>query len=229
MTTWTRFCENNNLLLIEDCAQSHLASWGNKTCGSYGVFGAYSFYPTKNLGAVGDAGMIVTDNIDIAERSTNIRNYGQSIRYEHPIVGMNSRLDEVQAAILSEKLKWLEGQTNKRREIASAYNLFITNPLIEKLNEPEEYDSHVYHLYVVKVKARNELLKHLQKNEIQTLIHYPIPVHSQLPCREIKRDPMGLGFSEVHASLCISLPCHPQMTKDDVRQVIEAVNNFQGV
>lgn len=227
MDRWGILCNKHGIALIEDCAQSHMASWKGKIAGSFGIAGAYSFYPTKNLGAAGDAGMLVTNNKLIAERSAQLRNYGQSVRYHHPELGLNSRLDEIHAAILSERLRWLPEFTTRRQQIARAYRSGISNPLINHLAEADEVSAHVYHLYVITCKQRDALQLHLNK-KIQTLIHYPVCIHQQPPCHSIKRDPTGLLNSEHHATTCLSLPCHPQMTDVDVAQVINTINLFQG-
>lgn len=228
MDAWTPLCNERGITLLEDCAQAHLATWHGKVAGSFGVAGAYSFYPTKNLGAPGDAGMLVTGNEAVAQRAGRLRNYGQSVRYQHPELGMNSRLDEIQAAMLSERLKWLSEFTQRRRQIAGAYNAGIKNSFVRPLASPEEPSAHVYHLYVVTCERRDELQVHLQQHQVQSLIHYPIPIHKQEPCLDIARDPYGLDNSEHHAALCLSLPCHPQMTDNDIAMVISAVNSFQG-
>ena len=228
MGDWVSFCFRHNIALVEDCAQAHGSSWRGQFAGSFGVAGAYSFYPTKNLGALGDAGMIVTKEKELASRAKRIRNYGQSTRYYHPELGLNSRLDELHAAILAERLKWLAEFTSRRREIAETYRMEIVNPRISFLAAPEEPLSHVYHLFVLTCNQRNSLRQHLQKHNIQSLIHYPIPVHLQEPCKHIARDPKGLSNSEQHAATCLSIPCHPQMTDNDVSAVISALNEFQG-
>lgn len=228
MKSWIDFCATNNIYLIEDCAQAHLAQWQGKYAGSFGKVGAYSFYPTKNLGALGDAGMIVTDDEVLSEKSARLRNYGQSTRYSHPELGMNSRLDELQAAVLTERLKWLSEFTEKRQSIASAYYEGLRNPHVIMMECPEELSAHVYHLFVVSCEKRLALQEHLQKCGVQTLIHYPIPIHDQTPCHLILRDPNGLFNSEHHAKVCLSLPCHPQMLDNAVEKVIAAVNSFSG-
>ena len=229
MKGWSDFCIKHGIEMIEDCAQAHLAGWKGKVAGSFGAAGAYSFYPTKNLGAIGDAGMLVTRDESLAQRAGRYRNYGQSLRYYHPELGMNSRLDEIQAAMLTERIKWLLEFTERRRQIAKAYQSGIKNPKVCLLASPEESSAHVFHLYVVTCKQRDELQAHLQNNQVQSHIHYPIPIHHQEPCRHITRDPLGLGNSERHAATCLSLPCHPQMTESDVAAVISAVNSFQGI
>jgi dTDP-4-amino-4,6-dideoxygalactose transaminase len=228
MGIWYEFCRSNEIYLLEDCAQAHLASWKGKVAGSFGVAGAYSFYPTKNLGAPGDAGMLVTNDYEMAEKAFRFRNYGQSVRYHHPELGMNSRLDEIQAAILSERMRWLNEFTERRKYIASIYQNGIKNSLIRQLARPNEPDAHVYHLYVITCSLRDSLQRHLNYHGIQSLIHYPIPIHNQEPCLTFKRDPEGLLCSENHANECISLPCHPQMEDEEIMQVIDAVNSFRG-
>lgn len=228
MDAWTAFCSRHGIALVEDCAQAHSATWRGKVAGSIGVAGAYSFYPTKNLGAPGDAGMLVTNDETLAQRAARLRNYGQSVRYHHPELGMNSRLDEIHAAMLAERMKWLPEFTQRRRQIAESYQAGIKNSLVRLLGSPEGPSTHVYHLFVVTCEQRDALQAHLQQHHVQALIHYPIPVHRQEPCLDIARDPEGLRNSELHAATCLSLPCHPQMTDDDVDLVISAVNLFHG-
>jgi dTDP-4-amino-4,6-dideoxygalactose transaminase len=227
MSAWSDFCQTAGIHLIEDCAQAHSATWQGKVAGSFGTAGAYSFYPTKNLGAPGDAGMLVTHTASLAERAVRLRNYGQSVRYHHPELGMNSRLDELHAAMLAERLKWLPQFTEQRRQIAAAYRAGMENPLVHQLAEPQEPTAHVYHLFVVTCPQREALLAHLQAQGIQALIHYPVPVHEQAPCKSLKCDPLGLKASENHAAQCLSLPCHPQMTEAEIAKVIAAVNSFK--
>ena len=226
MTEWQNFCEDYGLQLIEDCAQAHIASWQGKVAGSFGIAGAYSFYPTKNLGAPGDAGMLVTGNKSLADRARHLRNYGQSERYHHPEIGMNSRLDEIHAAMLSERMNWLHTFTQRRQQIAEAYSVGIINKDVQQLTLPEEPAAHVYHLYVITCENRKQLQAHLHQRQVQALIHYPVPVQYQKPCQDVKKDPMGLKASELHAATCLSLPCHPQMSDSDIAKVIDSVNTF---
>jgi dTDP-4-amino-4,6-dideoxygalactose transaminase len=226
MRDWQSICHDFGIELIEDCAQAHLAKIDGKVAGSFGRVGAFSFYPTKNLGAPGDAGAIVTDEKEIAEIAFQLRNYGQSERYHHPVLGLNSRLDELQAAILRERLKWLTEFTQRRQEIASAYFKGIKNPKVNLLAPPEEPLAHVYHLFVITCVNRDALQIFMSEQGVQTLIHYPVPIHEQKPCLEIKRDPYGLTNSKVLSELCLSIPCHPQMTEKDVNIVINALNRF---
>ena len=228
MSAWVDMCSRNKIELIEDCAQAHMATCHDGVAGSFGVAGAYSFYPTKNLGAPGDAGMLVTKFPEIAHRAAKLRNYGQSVRYHHPMLGLNSRLDEVHAAILSVRVKWLDLFTRRRQLIAAVYLAQIDHPAVDHLAHPEQVGAHVYHLFVIKCVKRNALQAHLNACGVQTLIHYPLPAHSQEPCKQFRRDPMGLRVSDRHASECLSLPCHPQMHEQDIHKVIEAVNSFKG-
>ena len=227
INNWVRFCDKEKIFLIEDCAQAHLSKSNNKYAGSFGIAGAYSFYPTKNLSALGDAGAIITNDKTISSQAAKLRNYGQSEKYCHTEVGMNSRLDEIHAAILLERLKWLNKFTERRKEIAKIYHKEISNSIVNLLKRPMTYESHVYHLFVVTCAKRNLLQKHLKAKNIQSLIHYPVPFHHQEPCLSINRDPHGLQVSEEHSRQCLSLPCHPQMSEEDIGAVIEAVNSFK--
>jgi dTDP-4-amino-4,6-dideoxygalactose transaminase len=226
MDIWRDLCAEQNLALIEDCAQAHLASWGGISAGAHGIAGAFSFYPTKNLGALGDAGALITSNKQISDRVKSLRNYGQTNRYEHPLAGMNSRLDEIQAVILTERLRWLSSFTNRRREIAAEYENRIVNPKITLLTPPQEESAHARHLFCVVSDERDELQSFLSKRNIQTLIHYPIPIHQQESCRNIQRSPDGLNHSETHARSCISIPCHPQLSTKDVDHIINSINEW---
>lgn len=228
MKLWQDLCDDHGIALLEDCAQAHLAESEGKIAGSFGRFGAYSFYPTKNLGAIGDGGALVTSDPALAEKATVLRNYGQSKRYHHPEFGMNSRLDEIQAALLIVRLGWLNQYTKHRQDIAAQYRQGLSNPHIKLLQAPVEQSAHVYHLFVVLTDQREALQAHLLSAGIQSLIHYPIPIHHQEKCLDMRRDPLGLAHSEIYASQCLSLPCHPQMTEQQVHAVINSVNSFKG-
>jgi dTDP-4-amino-4,6-dideoxygalactose transaminase len=226
MDLWLALCGEAGIALIEDCAQSHGARWSGRTAGSFGVAGAYSFYPTKNLGALGDGGALVTRDQSLAAQASCLRNYGQSERYIHPEIGLNSRLDEMQAAILSVRLDSLDASTAVRRSIARRYREGITQSLVQLLAPPQQAEAHVYHLFVLLCPQRDALQAHLKERGVQALLHYPVPVHHQSSCTDIRRDPIGLSASEAHAVQCLSLPCHPQMSDVDVQRVIDAVNSF---
>jgi len=227
MRDWVALADELGIELIEDCAQSHLAQEDGTVAGGFGPIAAYSFYPTKNLGALGDAGAVVTSDDRLAQLSARLRNYGQSVRYEHPEIGLNSRLDEVQAAILTERLRWLPAFTERRRQVAERYQQEIGNPVVRLLAAPTAPEAHVHHLYVVCTEHRDALAEHLAAQDIQTLIHYPVPLHHQESLPGIARDPRGLPNAEEHARTCLSLPCHPQLTDDEVSAVVAAVNAFR--
>lgn len=227
MERWESLCQLHGLALLEDCAQSHLAQWNERKAGVFGRFGAYSFYPTKNLGALGDGGALVTDDTALAKLAAVMRNYGQSERYHHPEAGLNSRLDELQAALLSARLEWLDRFTERRRKIAMAYQSGIDNPSVRMMAMPAQPKSHVYHLFVILCEQRDRLAQHLIASGVEALVHYPVPVHLQPPCKDLRRDPRGLIATERHAAQCLSIPCHPQLSNADVGHVIDAINAFR--
>lgn len=226
MDDWLDLVEQENITLIEDCAQSHLAEWKGKKSGTFGRVSAFSFYPTKNLGALGDGGALITSSPEIYSHALSLRNYGQTNRYIHEKLGLNSRMDEIQAAILSERLKYLKSFIERRIQIASEYFEYISNPVIELLKPQFNEHSHVYHLFVIRTNHRDELKKYLDTMQIESFIHYPIPVHKQNITANLMTDPEGLRNAEAHANACLSIPCHPQMTDDEVKYVIKAINAF---
>lgn len=220
-------CNAHSIFLVEDCAQAHGAKSNAGPAGSFGEFAAWSFYPTKNLGAIGDGGALTSANPKIIEVTKFLRNYGQSVRYQHPVLGMNSRLDEVQAAILKVRLQHLNKWTELRRRVATRYAQEINNPQVRVLPLPENRNEHVHHLFVVTHPERDKLQEHLKNNGIEALIHYPIPIHHQEPCKNIQMDPQGLKRAEQHALECLSLPCHPRLAEADIDRVISVVNGFK--
>ena len=218
--------KDRSVHLIEDCAQSHGAQCQGQSAGSFGVFGTWSFYPTKNLGALGDAGAVTTSSEDCADNIRTLRHYGQQKPHQHPILGMNSRLDELQAAVLRTRLPYLKRWTIRRREIAERYHQGIRHPQVRLLPSPSEPSRHVYHLFVVTSTERARLQRHLRTEGIESLIHYPTPAHRQEPCRSLPHDPLGLKHAEQHTQECLSLPCHPYLTDEDVDRVIQVINKF---
>lgn len=216
-----------DIALVEDCAQAHGARWDGRPCGSWGVFAGWSFYPTKNLGAIGDGGALTTANSELVDKARQLRNYGQSIRYYHPKIGLNSRLDEIQAAILRERLRHLDAWTQARRYVAHRLAEGIRNPLVKPLPLPAERERHVHHLFVVTSPKRDALQSYLKENEIDCLCHYPIPVQQQECCKDIRVAPGGLPVAEAHAKACLSLPCHPALSEEEISKVIEVVNGFE--
>jgi dTDP-4-amino-4,6-dideoxygalactose transaminase len=227
MNLWSAFCQDSGIYLVEDCAQAHGARFSGKSAGAFGEVSAFSFYPTKNLGAKGDAGAVMTNSSETAERLRSLRNLGSASRYRHSEVGLNSRLDELQAGILSERLPFLERFNARRQAIAHSYLTAITNPAIKHLTPPKDPAAHVYHLFVIRAAERDRLAEFLKGRGVETLIHYPLPAHRQECCRNIRIDSNGLPNAEAHAKSCLSLPCHPQLTDDQVRAVVEAVNDFR--
>ena len=223
---WKHLCGANQIHLLEDCAQAHGARWEHKAAGTFGSLGAFSFYPTKNLGAKGDAGAVITASPDLATRLRMLGNCGTVGRYEHREPGLNSRLDEVQAAILAVRLRWLDELNVRRRAIAGTYFSRIANPRVELMALPSSPENHVYHLFVIRCAERDRLSKFLADEGIESLIHYPIPAHHQNFCATSQRDPLGLLNSESHCDRCLSLPCHPHLSDDDAASVAAAINRF---
>lgn len=228
LKVWQHFCSEHNIMLLEDCAQSHGAKWDGVGCGNFGEWGAFSFYPTKNLGAIGDGGALITNREDLAKQAKTLRNYGQADRYVHPVFGFNSRLDEIQAAILSERLAYLDQFIARRRAIANFYREHIQSDLVQCLAKPISLENHVYHLFVVKTPLRDDLQRHLSRFNISTLIHYPVCAHQQPSMSGCLVDPQGLMIAEVFANEVLSLPCNPQLTNDEIAQVVKVVNAYEG-
>ena len=227
MDRWGELANDAGIHLIEDCAQAHGAAWEGRRAGSFGAFGAFSFYPTKNLGAIGDAGALVTDDAALGARARSLRDYGQTERFHHVEVGVNSRLDEIHAAVLSERLAWLQLFTERRRQVAQAYYDGIHNPRVQLLDRVPEAEQHVHHLFALTCDNRDRLHRFLADRGVQTAVHYPIPVHRQPPCAGFRADPAGVARAERHAATCLSIPCNPQLTDADVATVIDAINEFR--
>jgi dTDP-4-amino-4,6-dideoxygalactose transaminase len=216
----------HGIKVVEDAAQAHGATYKGRHLGTIGDAAAFSFYPSKNLGANGDGGAITTNSEEIAERLIRLRNYGQERRYYHASKGTNSRLDEVQAAILRAKLARLNDWNQRRREIAGMYDQGIVNPAVQK---PQElaYGRHNYHLYVIRCARRDQLQEHLKERGIMTLIHYPVPVHLQEAYRDLGRRRGDFPVAEACADEVLSLPIFPELTYDEARYIIESINAFQ--
>ncbi len=212
-----------NLLVLEDCAQSHGAEINGKLAGNWGDAAGFSFYPGKNLGALGDAGAITTNDDTLAQTLKALRNYGSHKKYENIYQGLNSRLDEIQAAMLRVKLNFLPSETLRRQQIARRYLSEIKNDLII-LPELKEPLSHVWHLFVVRCNEREELQQHLVNSGIQTLIHYPIPPHQQKAYGYMAS--YCLPITELIHSQVLSLPLDPTMNDESIDSIIKAVNGF---
>ena len=213
-----------NLLVFEDCAQSHGATFNDQMTGTFGLASAFSFYPTKNLGALGDAGALVTNNEDIAQKVRTLRNYGSKVKYNNELLGINSRLDELQATMLQVKLKYLDQITAHKRLLARLYltHLDETKFILPKV---DSNFGDVYHIFCVRHPERDRLRAYLLENGIGTEIHYPIPPHRQIAMRPILGQ-LSFPISEEIHQTALSLPISFGHTKDDVERVIETMNNF---
>lgn len=216
----------HNLKVIEDCAQAHGAMFNGQSVGTFGDFGAFSFYPSKNLGAFGDAGAVICQNEKDVESLIKLRNYGQSERYYHDSLGFNSRLDELQAAILSAKLKYMPEWTERRRQIANLFNENIRhNDVVTPVEASEA--KHVYHLYVIRTPRRDELRQYLAEHGIGTQIHYPVPCHRQQAYEFLGVTEGALPVTERYAQQVLSLPNYPELTDDEILTICDVVNSFQ--
>ncbi|EES88925.1 DegT/DnrJ/EryC1/StrS family aminotransferase [Helicobacter canadensis] len=212
-----------NLKIIEDCAQAHGAIYQGKKVGNLGDIGCFSFYPGKNLGALGDGGCITTNDEEMATKIRAIANYGSLIKYENIYKGLNSRLDEIQAAILDLKLQFLDADNQQRREIAKIYRENIKNEKII-LPKPYEEESHVWHLFVIRTKDRDKLQEYLKIKGIQTLIHYPIPPHKQNAYKEWNN--LSFPITEKIHKEVLSLPISPVMNKEEAFYIAQILNEF---
>jgi dTDP-4-amino-4,6-dideoxygalactose transaminase len=218
-------CERHKLLLIEDCAQSHGAIAAGKKTGTWGHISAFSFYPTKNLGAIGDGGAIVTNDPELASKAKLLREYGWKERFISMEHGMNTRLDEIQAAILNVKLKYLDLDNRRRKKIASTYKAGLAGLPIRL---PECYlgDEPVFHQFVIRTSDRDKLQSFLLQNGIQTAIHYPLPIHQQPAYSKASVDPVHLPVSEQVCKEILSLPMYPQLPENHAQRVIDCIRTW---
>lgn len=218
-------CKMYNLKLIEDGAQSHGAAWNGKFSGGIGDAAGHSFYPGKNLGALGDAGAVTTNDAALANVISALRNYGSHEKYRNKYQGLNSRLDEIQAAFLNVKLKYINNDIEARKEVANYYLEHIKNPLITlpKMLSP---DQHVWHLFVIRTKGREKLQSYLAENGVQTLIHYPIPPHKQEAYKGFEN--LSLPIAETIHNEVLSLPISGVMSEKDVHNIVDLLNSYNG-
>jgi len=216
--------DNHGLLIIEDVAQAHGARFNGVMAGNLGHAAGHSFYPGKNLGALGDAGAITTNDDMLAEVLLNLRNYGSSVKYINKYKGFNSRLDEIQAGFLCVKLKALDKENTRRKQIAAKYLAGITNEIITLPKTLADCE-HVWHLFVVRTSKRDELQQYLLKNNIQTLIHYPIPSHKQQAYKELNNESYSIT-EKIHREV-LSLPMGSHLTDSDVEFICTTINNFK--
>lgn len=215
--------EEFNLLVLEDAAQSHGAIYKGKRCGAISHATAFSFYPGKNLGALGDGGAVTTNDSELAETVRQLANYGSSKKYVNIFKGLNSRLDEIQAAVLRVKLPFLDNDNEMRRRIAARYLDEITNPLITL---PEEcFEDNVYHIFPIRCYDRDSLAGYLADMGIQTLIHYPVPPYKQFAYRELNS--LSYPITEDLCQTVLSIPLHQALTEDEVSRIIDALNEYQ--
>lgn len=216
-------CEKHNLKLIEDCAQSHGAKYHGKITGTFGDFGAYSFYPTKNLGALGDAGAIIGMSAESEETIRKLRNYGSGIKYVNDLVGFNSRLDEIQAGFLRIKLNKLEDINRHKRELASIYRKNLKSDFI--LPVLQDHVEDVYHIFAIRHPKRDELRDYLLKNNVKTEVHYPIPPYRQKALAHLFKKNSYPVSDLIHQTI-LSLPISYYHTPDDIMSVTEIMNRF---
>jgi dTDP-4-amino-4,6-dideoxygalactose transaminase len=220
MTAIKPLAAKHHLAIVEDCCQAHLATSGGRPVGTFGAAGAFSFYPTKNLAALGDGGAIITNDRALAERLRRLRNGGQTDRYHHQVLGANSRLDEIQAAVLLERLPRLHAWTAKRRDLANRYRARLGRAV----DVPPECDpGHVYHLFPVRTSRRDELQAALRGAGIETLVHYPISIPKQQAFAGL--DSRACPIAEHVCRQVVSLPLHPRLTEPDIDMVADAVND----
>lgn len=226
MQSIIKVAEQHSLLVVEDCAQAHGSSYNGKTAGSFGNCNATSFYPTKNLGALGDAGAVTTDDHQVFERVVALRNYGSVAKSIHTVIGSNSRMDELQAAILEVKLKYVEQWNQSRAAIAHIYleRLSGLGDLVLPFTSPGS--SHVYHQFVVRTSRRDDLAGFLANRGIGTMIHYPIPPHLQQAYASLRYTKGSFPIAEEIAGTCLSLPVWPGMTDEQVELVGDSVRSF---
>ena len=218
-----KLAKKYDLKIIEDSAQSHGALYKEKRVGSLGDASGFSFYPGKNLGCMGDGGAVTTNDEELYKKIKALANYGSDYKYHHIYKGVNSRLDEIQAAILDVKLRYLDADNQRRREIAQYYRANIKN---EKIILPQVYDenSHVWHIFAIRTDNRDELQEYLKENDIQTLIHYPTPPHKQNAYQEWNN--LSYPISEEIHRTELSLPISPVMTDEEVEKVVEVINKY---
>ena len=221
----TEIAKKHNLKIIEDNAQAIGAEWNGLKSGNLADAAGFSFYPGKNLGALGDAGAVTTNDDDLAKTIRAVANYGSDQKYVNIYKGLNSRLDEIQAAILDIKLKYIDTENNIRREIAKFFITEINNPEIILPEYPKEEKEHVWHVFVIRTSKRKQLQKHLTDNGIQTLIHYPIPPHKQEAYKEWGE--MSFPISEKIHEEVLSLPISPVMTEEEIDKIISVINDFK--
>lgn len=223
-----RLCKKYDLKLIEDCAQSHGASFGDKITGTFGDIGCFSFYPSKNLGGFGEGGAVITNNAQIAETIRVLRNYGSEKRYYNKVIGTNSRLDEMQAGLLRVRLAHIEEITREREILAKRYMDGIRNDALILPQERAKTRT-VWHQYVVRTRYRDKFQEYLRQHEIETIIHYPIPPHLSEAYQNLSYKRGDLPITEKYADEVLSIPIYSGMSQEEQNYVIETINGYQGI
>jgi dTDP-4-amino-4,6-dideoxygalactose transaminase len=217
-----------NLFLIEDCAQAHLAEYKGQKVGNFGVIGCFSFYPGKNLGAYGEAGAVITNNEEFYQKMLRLRQHGAIAKYYHDVEGHNYRMEEIQAAVLYVKLKYLERWTELRRKVAEQYSMFLKG--VRGISAPKEmpYTKHVYHLFVIRSMMRDKLKDFLGNKSIETGLHYPLPLHLQKAYQYLGYKVGDFPIAEKCCQEILSLPMFPEMTEDQLKFVTDTIQRFSG-
>lgn len=220
------FAEKHKLHVIEDACQAHGSRYKGRPVGSIGIAGCFSFYPGKNLGAYGEAGAVVTANPDLADKIRILRDHGQTRKYYHAMIGWNSRMDGIQGALLSVKLKHLLDWNEARRKNAALYDSLLTE--IQEINLPKkmDYAQHVYHIYAIRTKNRDKLKDFLAHRGIDCLIHYPLPIHLQEAYRPLRLERGSFPISETCAEEFLSLPMYPDLAGNQIEYVAQEIRNF---
>jgi dTDP-4-amino-4,6-dideoxygalactose transaminase len=215
-----------DLEVVEDCAQAHLSHWQNRKVGNFGTFGAFSFYPGKNLGAFGEAGAVTTNDSELFAKAQSISRHGETTRYLHQYFGHNYRMENFQGAVLSTKLKYLHQWTTQRQENAVLYSKLLSG--IDEIHVPPTRDGvgHVFHLYVIRARSRDELQEYLKGKGVFTGLHYPVPLHLQMACADLGYKAGDFPIAEKVAEEILSLPMFPEMTENQIRYVCQCIREF---
>lgn len=227
MDTILKIAHKHNLKVVEDCAQCHGALYKGKKCGTFGDAACFSFYPMKPIGAFGDAGAVITNSDEVDERVRMLRNYGSKVKYHHELLGINSRMDEIQAAITSVNVKYVNDGNAERKAIAEKYKAGINNPLV-KIPAVRPETDHVYHVFPVLCEKRDELVQYLADAGIHAQIHYPIPCHMAGCYKELGYKEGQFPVAEGYGKHEMSLPIYVGLTDEEINYIIETINSFQG-
>ncbi len=228
MDELVQIARKHDLKVVEDCAQSFGAEYRGKKAGTLGDFGCFSFFPSKNLGCYGDGGMVITDNAKSAERLLSLRNHGSRIRYYHEEIGFNSRLDEIQAAILRIKFRHIDDYNEKRRNNAALYNKYLSAPDIRTPSE-QQGTKHVYHQYTIRIKERDRVKQKLDAGNVtSSMVYYPVPLHLQTAYKDLGMTSGSLPHAEEVAKEVLSLPMYPELTEEQIKVVANAVKAARG-